>query len=264
MCETGPDAFDAILQQSARVLTFSDRADITKDMAAILKESGRRYRGANAWPELLIHDPGYFPMPPQDETTLRRTFLTLDCLLVMCGIAQREPGWDHDDADGRPWVAALDSAGQITLARHHYPLPSVPASPIVPLDDVAIARVLKADAKLAGPLLVDWFPGTSVIDGPDADGRPYFVLHIVVLDPRTGMVLDVGLSRLTTIWPDVVRCVLKSAAQVGVPLELSVRRPEAVDILRPLAERLGCEVVHRPNVAPVVRELRDGLMRFLG
>lgn len=264
MCETGPDEFDAVLQQVARVMTFSDRGGITRDMMAILKASERRYRGANAWPELLIHDPGYFPMPPRDETTLRRTRFTLDCLLVMCMAAQRQPGWDREDDKGRPWVATLDSAGQITMERQPYPQPAVLTSPIVPLDDIAIARVLKAGARLAGPLVVDWFPGTAVIDGPDADGRPYYVLHVVILDPRTGMVLDVGISRLTTVWPDVVRSVLKSAAHLGVPQEISVRRPEAVDILRPLAERLGCAVVHRPDVAPIIQELRDGLMRFLG
>jgi len=57
---------DAQISQHAMVLIYNDKKYNHPDMETILQACGRRYRGAYAWPELCLHEPGFYPHPPQD------------------------------------------------------------------------------------------------------------------------------------------------------------------------------------------------------
>lgn len=257
MWNEGPDEFDAIIQQRALVLTFNDRDMITKDMAVILKACGRRYRGSNAWPELVNHDPGYFPMPPGELGLLRRTTTTIECLLAMCAEAARAPGSDQHDEQDRPWVAKPGADGKTTVVRESMPRIPVPPLPIIPIDEVAVARAGAKPRRAGTSFLLDWFVGSAVIDGPEAEGRPYFVVHVMAFDTQTGMILGMEIGRLATVWQDTAKLMLKTCETVGVPAQVMLRRPDAVTILRPLATSLGTTLLHRPETIGAIRHFRD-------
>ena len=264
MYKTGPDEFDAMLQQTALVLSFNDRAGVTPDMAAILKACGRRYRGANAWPELLVHEPGYFPAPPSATSTLQRMLVTLDCLLSMCTFASSEPGWDAADAAGRVVVAVPNGKGPVAIERRYLPTPLTPVVPVIALDEVALGRIRASGRRHANPILIDWFPSDAVIDGPEANGRSYYVMHILAIDMSTGMIAGTDLGNFSTIWADLIRALLIVCEKIGAPQQLFVRRPEALDILRPLALTLNITLTHRAETADVIRHFRNSFQEFTG
>ena len=264
MYKTGPDEFDAMLQQTALVLTFNDRAGVTPDMAAILKACGRRYRGAIAWPELLVHEPGYFPAPPSAASTLQRMLVTLECLFSMCAFAASEPGWDAADAAGRVAVALPNGKGPVAIERRYLPTPLTPVVPMIPLDEVAIGRIRASGRRHANPILIDWFPSDAVIDGPEANGRPYYVMHILAIDMSTGMIVGTDLGNFSTIWTDLIHVLLTVGEKIGAPQQLFVRRPEALEILRPLALALNITLVHRAETTDVIRHFRKSFQEFMG
>ena len=264
MFDHGPDEFDAILQQTAHVLTFNDRNGITKDMAVILKACDRRYRGANAWPELIIHDPGFFPMPPRDMATLTRTITVLDCLFCMFINAAKNPGWDMADDQDRAWVALPEADGKTPIVRQAIPvIPPLPL-PVIPVDEVSVGRI-RAQRRAPGhQVLIDWFPGGAVIDGPDAAGRPYFAMHLLAFDTSTGMILAAEVSRFAAVWTDMAQLLLRISEQGGIPSQVCVRRSEALTILGPLAQALGTKLAVQRNAAELVRHFRDQFQAFTG
>ena len=264
MFEHGPDEFDAILQQSAHVLTFNDRNDITKDMAVILKACDRRYRGANAWPELIHHDPGFFPLPPRDVATLTRIKTVLYCLFCMFINAAKNPGWDRADDQDRAWVALPEADGKTPIIRQAIAVVPSLSLPVIAVDEVRVGRI-RAQGRAAGnQVLIDWFPGDAVIDGPDAAGRPYFAMHLLAFDTRTGMILAAEVSRFATVWTDLGQLLLRISEQGGGPSQVCVRRSEALTILGPLAQALGTKIAVQKNAAELIRHFRDQLQAFMG
>ena len=263
MLDHGPDEFDAILQQKAHVLTFNDRNGITKDMTVILKACDRRYRGANAWPELIVYDPGLFPIPPCDEATLARTVNVLDCLFSMFAQSTKNPGWEMVDDEGRAWVALPEADGMTTVVRQAVPvIPPLPL-PMVPIDEVAVGRIRAKGRAPGNPVLIDWFPGDAVIDGPEANGRPYFAMHLLAFDTTTEMILGAKISSFSTVWTEMAHLLLSIAEQGGVPSQVVVRRPEALTILGPLSQALGTKVMHHKNAANVARQFRNQLQAMM-
>ena len=264
MFDHGPDEFDAILQQTAHVLTFNDRNGITKDMAVILKACDRRYRGANAWPELIIHDPGFFQMPPRDVATLTRTITVLDCLFCMFINAAKNPGWDMADDQDRAWVALPEADGKTPIVRQAIAVvPPLPL-PVIPVDEVSVGRIRAQRRAPGNQVLIDWFPGDAVIDGPDAAGRPYFAMHLLAFDTSTGMILAAEVSRFAAVWTDMAQLLLRISEQGGVPSQVCVRRSEALTILGPLVQALGTKIAVQKNAAELVRHFRDQLQAFTG
>ena len=265
MLDHGPDEFDAILQQTAHVLTFNDRNGITKDMAVILKACDRRYRGANAWPELIIYDPGCFPMPPCDEATLARMVNVLDCLFGMFAQSIKNPGWDMADDQGRAWVALPEADGMTTVVRQAVPIiPALPL-PMVAIDEVAVGRIRAKHRSPGNPVLIDWFPGDAVIDGPEANGRPYFAMHLLAFDTTSEMILGAKISSFATVWTEMAQVLLSIAEQGGVPSQVVVRRPEALTILGPLAHALGTKITLQKKAAEqLVRQFRNQLQAMMG
>ena len=264
MLEHGPDEFDLAIQQRALVLTFNDRDLLTKDMVTVLKACGRRYRGADAWPELVEHDPGYFPMPPQDLARLLRATTAIECLIGTCVETAKKPGFARHDDQDRPWVATPEADGMTTMSREVMPKIPAPPLPVISINVGAVARASAKPRRAQTVILFDWFIGTTVIDGKDAAGRPYFATHAVALDTGTGMVLDLTLGRLETVWQDLAELLLKTCATTGVPNVVVVRRADAMHILAPLATALGTTLAHHPEVAEVIHELRNGLAEFGG
>ncbi len=250
------DEFDAMIAQVALVLTFNDRGMVTPDMVAVLKACRRRYRGANAWPELLAHEPGFFPLPPPEIKRIERAARAIDALGSMCVKAAAVPGWDRHDAQGRPWVVTPER-GKPVVGREAMPAIPERPPPAVPIDEVGVARVLAQGRRAGHAVILEWFAGCAVITGPEAKGRPYFAVHVLAIDAHTGAILDVQLCTLAEAWRTMAGLLLKACGSLGIPAQLLVRRPEAVAVLTPIAQTLGIQLHHRPDLIERMRTLRD-------
>lgn len=199
-------------------------------------------------------------MPPRDVATLTRTLTVLDCLFCMFINAAKNPGWDMADDQDRAWVALPEADGKTPIVRQAIAVvPPLPL-PVIPVDEVSVGRIRAP----GNQVLIDWFPGDAVIDGPDAAGRPYFAMHLLAFDTSTGMILAAEVSRFATVWTDMAQLLLRISEQSGVPSQVCVRRAEAISILGPLAQALGTKLAVQKNAAELVRHFRDQLQAFTG
>jgi len=252
--------FDAMIQQTAQVVTFLDRDWVSPDMVAIIKACGRRYRGANAWPELLVHEPGYYPAPPLDVHQLQRIASVLETLLHMCARPVDIPDWDMHDAHNRPWVATQGPGREIALERVAMPKIPAPPVPIISVNEVLVAKIRAQGRHNQLIMLMDWFMSTSIIDEPP--GRPFLAAHVTAFSAENGMILDIEIGRLETVWQDMAALLLKLVADNGVPAQVMLRRPEGMRILAPLAVALGIELVLHPKGDEIVRDFLDHMDSF--
>ena len=118
-------------------------------------------------------------------------------------------------------------------------------------------------ARPGNPALIDWFPGEAVIDGPEANGRPYFALHLLAFDTSTEMILGAKTSSFATVWTDLAQLLLGIAEQGGVLSQVVVRRPEALTILGPIAHALGTKLTQSKHAAKVTRQFRSQLQAMM-
>ncbi|MEO6594990.1 MAG: hypothetical protein ABIP94_09590 [Planctomycetota bacterium] len=257
------DELDVQIAQRAVTLTFESAATTTPASKTVLKRLGRKFRGARAWPELLVHEPGLFPIPPWNETQLERIANAL------CGVAAFVP-WAFDDGDGgvcpvpgRAWVTAPPFADG---DRRQEVLPAVIEVPVatLPFDQVEVARLRSNSASSSEHWFLDWFCGPSVIDGSEAAGRPFFSTHLMALDLGSGMLLGADVGRLATVAADLLAIVLRLCARQGVPAAIVVRRRELLVALQPLASALGVSLRHEPGLIEVSRNLLSSFLVFGG
>lgn len=146
-----------------------------------------------------------------------------------------------------------------TVVRQAVPvIPPLPL-PMVSIDEVAVGRIRAQRRAPSNPVLIDWFPGNAVIDGPEANGRPYYAMHLLAFDTTTEMVLGAEISSFATVWTDLAHLLLSIAERGGVPSQVVVRRGEAFTILGPLSQALGTKIIHQKNAAKVTRQFRNQL-----
>lgn len=257
------DEFDVHLTQHCTTLYFGSAADLTPRSKKLLKALGRSFRGANAWPELLVHEPGFVPVPPWHAAQLRRA------ANAMCGLANLAP-WASVDphgggcrVEGHAWATEAPFAAE---NRQQVALPKVQARAAMPapFDRLAAARLRNGQTRRAGRWFVEWFAGVGVIDGPEAEGRPYFAIHMLLLDLDSDMMVGMHVGRLETVSADLQALVLKTAAQFGLPTGLHVRRADLAGALQPFAAELGVPLACEPKLARVTDRVRREMQRFLG
>lgn len=257
------DEFDAPIIQLCTTLVFGASAELIPATKRLLKGLGRSYRGAAAWPELLVHTPGLLPAPPRDEATLRRLANALT------GLAKLAP-WATDDATGgacqvpgHAWTTTFPFGD---ADRRTAPLPKVGPRPVMtaPFDQLAASKLRSSSSPRRGRWMVDWFSGMGVVDGPEAQGQPFFTTHLFLLDVDSDLMVGVNVGRVSTVVADLQQLVLESAARQGLPNALWVRRRELVPALQPLAQALGVSIEHKPELAEVAQHVFGEMMGFLG
>lgn len=257
------DEFDAPIIQRCTTLIFGTSAGLLPATKRLLKGLGRSFRGAAAWPELLVHTPGLLPAPPRDEATLRRIANALT------GLAKLAP-WATDDATGgacqvpgHAWATTFPFGD---ADRRTAPLPKVGPRPVVtaPFDQLAATKLRSSSSPRRGRWLVDWFSGMGVVDGPEAQGQPFFTTHLFLLDIDSDLMVGVQVGRVSTVMDDLQKLVLDTGARLALPNALLVRRRELVPALQPLAQALGVPIEHAPELAEVTQHVYGEMMEFLG
>lgn len=258
------DEFDRQIARHCTTLFFESAADLLPTTKKLMKSLGRSFRGKNAWPELLVHEPGMVPVPPWSPAQLNRI------ADVLCGLANLAP-WVSSDphgglcqVDGHAWVTAppYDREDR-RLAELPQVGPRASLAP-APFDRLAAARLRNSQNRRAGRWFVEWFAGLSIVDGPEVAGRPYFATHMLLLDLDSDMMVGVHVGRLDAVAADLQALVLKTAGQFGLPAGLHVRRPELAEALQPFAAELGVPLACEPKLAHVTKVVRNELLQFLG
>ena len=93
-----------------------------------------------------------------------------------------------------------------------------------PFDQLAATKLRSSSSPRRGRWLVDWFSGMGVIDGPEAQGQPFFTTHLFLLDVDSDLMVGVHVGRVSTVVADLQKLMLDTGARRALPNALFGRR----------------------------------------
>ena len=261
------DAMDYPIAQDAMVVSFNDRVDIDPQMYAIIKKCGYSFRGRLQWPELTIHDPGYVPRIPLEAADLQKTLHVLDGLIALFEQTRGTEVYEeaHAAGDLRVWMSVQQTDGSYQQKREAFPEPAPMPMPNLKYNEIQIAQLARRPSdEQQLTILIDWFVANTIVDEPgQGKEHPFYMVHHVIMDADTGVILATDGGQLENVWQDQVNFLLNVCKREGTPVRILVRREEAELILAPIAKSLNVELIHFPNARDVIEDLRDDYMRFL-
>ncbi|MEA1871563.1 MAG: hypothetical protein U9N00_05165 [Candidatus Bipolaricaulota bacterium] len=262
--EIGPDNLDAITAQKCLLASFENRADIGKEDYAVIRQLGLRFRGRNAWPLFRSYQPGFFPW--------HLTTQEVNSLTVVLGqtieVAQRMaadpeiliPPEDElylvrvpQDRNGMRWKDEWQAPAPYEKKEE----PSLAPLPITTLKRMSEAPVAKQGI---------WEVHTLFLPTPieQESGRPYFPLALLIVKHKNGIILHFDLFKPGEFSTEFQARFLAFLEGVeGWPRALWVMNEDLHQVLLPLAEQLGIELLKVPRLT-AVEEAEESLLGFLG
>lgn len=255
------DEFDVAIAQRAVTLTFESASTAIPATKQLMKQLDRKFRGSNAWPEVLTHEPGLLPRLPHEEAQLDRLANAL------CGLAAMAP-WACEDPDGGActepdhyWATEFPFSER---ERFLAPEPQVAAPVVVlpPFDQLAAARIRQSTTSRNGQWYLDWFCSITTIDDPK-EGPPYFPAHLVCLDLTSGTLIRVDITKIDEAVHQLQAIVLREGEKRALPERILVRRQDLHIALQPVANALGISLELEPELAELSHNMQDQLLNFL-
>lgn len=256
------DEFDQLVSQRAVSICFESAATCTPETKKLLKALGRQFRGAHAWPEILVHEPGMVPVPPWSEAQLLRITNALAGLAALVPWAGVDPEGGVSPVASRTWCIEPPFAGadphQVELPPVSRHLPEPP-----PFDQLAATR-LRAKEQGAAAWFVEWFTMGDVIDTGEVGSRPYFAAYLLVIDVESGLILGTEVSSVQETASRMQQLVVRLVVQHGRPASLLVRREDLAATLRPFAAALDVLLQHEPELIELTRQVHGSFGQFMG
>lgn len=225
--------------------SFEDRAQLSQEDRAVIKQLGLKFRGAQAWPMFRSYRPGFWPWYLE---AAEARFLT--CVLQQAvGVALR---FKEDPAlleppDNESYLVRVPHNGEDVVWEDQIVKvpPPGPKSISIPMDTEALEAV-KRLPHTRNTFEMDLFILPTPI-GEKKDERPYLPYMLLMTDADSGMVLGHDLLKpepdLKAMWELVPVTVVYQLAQVGrVPRQINVRSPLLFELLQLLTAELGFKV----------------------
>jgi Domain of unknown function (DUF6930) len=261
--ELEPSVDSLLHYQKCLMASFEDRSLLDRQDLGVIKQLGLKFRGRNVWPQFRSYLPDYHPW---FVTAAEARFL-IAALQQSLDVARR-----FQDA---PELLALRKGSYLvrvperdgaTLRWSDQWLPPVPLAreqPAAPqIDELRVQRIKRSITARQGTWEADFFLSPSPIQ-EHKDERPYYAYMFLWVDRRTGMVLPPQL-----VAPD--RCAAEfqnhflTLIEQGrfIPQEVCVLKQEAVELLEPIAQRLGIKL-RRSRRLGALEEARNSFMGFM-
>jgi hypothetical protein len=173
--------------------SFEDRRDQWPEDLKVVKDLGRKYRGKGTWPLFRDHTPGLMPW---FLSGAQARFLA-GALLVALEVGKRCEGDDtlfHGPPGTVPGFLPGPSRTPVKWNPVRIHAPRVQRDetlPALPADEVRLKKFLKSAARGDMVLEVDVAHAPMAIQD---DGRPYFPLILLGVEPRNDFVFSVALA----------------------------------------------------------------------
>jgi hypothetical protein len=137
--------------------------------------------------------------------------------------------------------------------------PPLPAPP--PIDEARLRRLRQLPAS-EGILQMDYFYSNATIQREE-DERPWFPKVVLAVDAVTGYVFGSRIAAAEEVLVLMVEQLLEVIERMEArPARVTVTRPEAMAILKPLAARLGIRLVLSSG-QPALEDARRSLADYL-
>jgi len=259
-----PSDSDAIYINKCLSASFEDRAYLTNEDLAVIKELGLRFSGRNAWPQFKSFRPGYIPWQlTKDEAV----YLTL-CLHQAKEIALRfkeSPGMLKSSRPGYYFTRFAHKEDTILKWKDGWHKPTFLREMVTvrqAVDEPRIEKIKSLNRQENAVWEIDFFYAPANI--AEKGKRPYFPILFLWVDQSSYFILS---TRVAT--PDrygvefIEQCLQVFESSKMVPGEVQVRKGELLAYLKPLAQRLGVRV-KLINKLKAVDDARKGMREFFG
>ena len=255
---------DSLYIQDCLMLSFEDRRFIDKEDLQIIHELGFKFRGRNAWPLFRSYKPGYFPWFLHRDEVSYMTAALQQAKLVCLRLKDNKKLLIPPKKNLYLVRTPQKKDGMIVWKdewREPAPLKQAKCSD-VPVDEIRLQRIRKTAESTPMIWEVDFFYAPTPITKGE---RPYFPYAIMLIDRDSGFILDVHLAGFIEYEKEFLEQFLSCIENTSiVPLEILVRKEEAMNLLEPYASRLNINlsmVDELENIDHARREMEKHLGR---
>ena len=262
--ELWPPDVSLLHYQKCLMASFEDRSLLDRQDLGVIKDLGLKFRGHNVWPQFRSYLPDYHPW---FVTAAEARFLTA-ALQQSLDIARRFQ--DNPDLLAPPreglYLVRVPEGSGATLRWSDQWLPPTPLTsqqPTAPqVDELRVQRIKGSIPARQGTWEADFFLSPSPIQEHKGE-RPYYAYMFLWVDRRTGMVLPPQLVSPDRYAAEFQNHFLSLNEQGGfIPQEVCVLKQEALDLLDPIAQRLGVKL-RRSRRLGALEEARNSFMGFM-
>ena len=260
------DKHEIMLSQNCLMCSFESKDDLhpeaLKNVKAYCAKNNISPRGANAYPNLIIHKPEMYPWPVKEEADIVRLSEALDAAVEVARRMQDASAKRLGFTEGLPYdrdIPLLEKQGD-SYGWSALPLPEPQAEEDYPapraIDELALGRV-KHSKKKSGVWGCDVLLHNDPVShdeeairmGKMPEKAPYFPRLMIIVDCDTGLLINMSLAKDTGDYAEeFARQVLDTAAKEGRPQTILVKRERALSLFAPLAEAMGTAIEFEEDI----------------
>ncbi len=250
--QDGSDPYAGMCGFDGFLFSFVDRDELDAQGVKRAKDSGLKFRGSAAWPQLEEVKYGRLPRQFGEERTPRATVLL--ATILEGALAMRDPQLRESvDLDGELPVFELEG----TALRRTFARPDSPRAKSYPaVDQLAVARAARLP-RANEPFEFDVFAIPARV--ADDEGWEYAPVLFMAAGAHSGRPLPPEAAAPELRLESCAKNLLAVFGEVGVlPAELHVQRHWIFDALKPTAQALDIKLDLREEL-PVIERLSNVL-----
>lgn len=272
---------EIMLSQNCLMCSFERKDDLhpeaLKNVKAYCAKNNITPRGANAYPNLIIHKPEMYPWPIKEEADIIRLSEALDAAVEVARRMQDASAERLGFTVGPPYdrkIPLLEKQGDayqwsaLSLpppqAEEDYPSPRS-------INELALGHV-KRSRKKGGvwgcDVLLHKDPVShdeeAIRMGIMPEEAPYFPRLMIIVNCDTGLLINMSLAKGTGDYADeFARQVIDTAKKEGRPQTILVKRTRALSLFDPLAKAMGTDIVFAEDI-PALDEAEADYVNAFG
>jgi len=244
------EAFEAVLSLDCLMASFEGKDSLESEDLQVIKDLGLRFRGPSSWPLFRRYEPGYLAwfLNEGEAFFLRLALEQAREVAMRCrknpqslvppnkkeGILVRTPhphgnryAW-HDE-----WVQP--------------PPPSLEPAFNGIFNELRAQKIRNLNLKPGGTWEIGFFLAPIPIQ--EGDEKPFYPCVSLIVDHKSGRVLGVDVSHLSSHREKFQELFLKTAEENnGLPREIRVPSEEALQQLQPVADRMSIKIKMSENL----------------
>lgn len=241
--EVTEGSFETLTSQKCLMVSFEDRDMLSPEDREIIKNLKLQFRGRNEWPLFRSYYPGYYPWYLNKE----EVNLMIPVIKQTIEIALRfqddpdmltPPKEDHylvrvpkKANGGWKWEDKWLKPGPLDKSKASAPH----------INEVRLQKIKKSVKHGAGSWQADFFFSPTPVR--EAKERPYYPYAVLYIDSNSGLILHVDMLRPDEHIDGFPNSLMNLIERSGVsPHEILVRKEEAYELLKLIAERLNIQL----------------------
>jgi hypothetical protein len=262
--ELPPEGADALHSQKCLIATYENKGSLAKEDLQAVRELGLNFKGRRMWPLFRSYQPGYFPWFLARDGA-RFLTVALQQALVIAPQLREDMDLLTPNNEGLYWVRVPEQqqGGLKWKDRWLRPAPlrqEKRAAP--PVDELRLQRIKNK----TGPRQGVWEVGLSFAPYPvqeQKEERPFYPYVFLCVDGELGLVLGTQILEpwnLPSAFQQVFLDLLESSRVL--PKQVLSNRPELLDLLGPVAGRIGFELASSKKLA-ALEEAFDSMYKMM-